>query len=184
MISGAPSSIRRARRLFLLIILLYKSLRSDVANLPPSSCTIGLKSGGITGISVRIIHSGLVPAVRNASITSILLTSLAAFCEVVVASSALSFSSSASRSTLLKSSRIASAPIPTLNSSPYWSYNSLYSCSDNIFLNGISVSPGSITIYEAKYNTFSRFLGPMSRIKSIRLGIPLKYQICDTGAAK
>ena len=44
--------------LFLLITLRYKSFRSDVANLPPSSGTKGLNSGGITGITFKIIHSG------------------------------------------------------------------------------------------------------------------------------
>ena len=39
--------------------LLYKSLRSEVANLPPSKGTKGLKSGGKTGKTSRIIHSGL-----------------------------------------------------------------------------------------------------------------------------
>ena len=104
MISGAPSSIRRASLLFLLIILLYKSFKSDVAKRPPSNCTIGLKSGGITGISVKIIHSGLVPAVKNASMTSILLMSLAAFWEVVFSSSSFNFATSDSKSTFLSSS--------------------------------------------------------------------------------
>ena len=47
-----------------------------------------------------------------------------------------------------------------------------------------SVSPASRTIYDAKYNTFSSTLGERSRISPIRLGIPLKYHICDTGAAR
>ena len=41
--------------------LLYKSFKSDVANLPPSRGTSGLSSGGITGTEVKIIHSGLFP---------------------------------------------------------------------------------------------------------------------------
>ena len=32
-----------------------------MANLPPSRGTNGLNSGGITGIEVKIIHSGLFP---------------------------------------------------------------------------------------------------------------------------
>ena len=32
-----------------------------MANLPPSSGTKGLSSGGITGTEVKIIHSGLFP---------------------------------------------------------------------------------------------------------------------------
>ena len=57
-ISGAPSSSKRFNLLFLLITLLYKSLRSEVANLPPSNGTSGLKSGGKTGSTFMIIHSG------------------------------------------------------------------------------------------------------------------------------
>ncbi len=41
MISGAPRSSRRLRRLFRLITRRYRSFRSDVANRPPSSWTIG-----------------------------------------------------------------------------------------------------------------------------------------------
>ena len=37
--------------------------------------------------------------------------------------------------------------------------------------------------YSMKYKTFSSVLGEISRIRPIRLGIPLKYQILDTGAA-
>src|SRR5699024_12375058 len=40
-ISGAPSSSSRARRLFRLIIRRYRSFKSEVANRPPSSCTMG-----------------------------------------------------------------------------------------------------------------------------------------------
>ena len=59
--SGAFKSKSLFRRLFLLITLLYKSFKSEVANLPPSKGTSGLNSGGITGTDVRIIHSGLFP---------------------------------------------------------------------------------------------------------------------------
>ena len=38
-------------------------------------------------------------------------------------------------------------------------------------------------MYNAKYTTLSRFLGEISNTKAILLGIPLKYQICATGAA-
>ena len=43
----------------ILKVLLYKSFRSEVANLPPSKGTNGLNSGGITGRTFNIIHSGL-----------------------------------------------------------------------------------------------------------------------------
>src|SRR5690242_21336764 len=67
MISGAPRSISRLRRLLRLITRRYRSLRSLVAKRPPSSCTIGRRSGGITGRIVRIIHSGLERERRNRS---------------------------------------------------------------------------------------------------------------------
>ena len=60
MISGALNSSNLLSLLFLLMTLLYKSLRSEVANLPPSRGTKGLKSGGKTGRTSRIIHSGLL----------------------------------------------------------------------------------------------------------------------------
>ena len=40
-----------------------------MANLPPSRGTNGLNSGGITGITVNIIHSGLLPVLINESIS-------------------------------------------------------------------------------------------------------------------
>ncbi len=157
---------------------------SDVAKRPPSSCTIGLKSGGITGITVKIIHSGLLPDSRKASITSRRLIILALFCPEEPLSSAFSSTDSSSRSMLISSSIIDSAPIPARNESPYLLLASWYSASDNTcFCCRLVPSCVSSTIYEAKYNTFSRFLGDTSSISPIRLGIPLKYQICDTGAA-
>ena len=65
--SGALSSIKRANLLLRFITLLYKSFKSEEANLPPSRGTSGLNSGGITGITVKIIHSGLLPEVMKAS---------------------------------------------------------------------------------------------------------------------
>ena len=67
MISGALSSRSLFNLLFLLITLLYKSFKSDVANLPPSRGTKGLRSGGKTGNTFIIIHSGLLPESLNAS---------------------------------------------------------------------------------------------------------------------
>ena len=182
-ISGAPSSRSFSRRLFLLIILLYKSFKSDVAKRPPSSCTIGLKSGGITGTTLSIIHSGLFPEFLNASTTSSLFTILALFCPDAFSRAAFNSTASFSRSIDESNSSTASAPIPTLNASPYLSYASLYSFSERTCLYISSVSPGSRTTYDAKYNTFSSIRGDISRINPILLGIPLKYQICETGAA-
>ena len=57
--SGALISISLFKRLFLIITLRYKSFKSEVANLPPSKGTNGRNSGGITGTTFIIIHSGL-----------------------------------------------------------------------------------------------------------------------------
>ena len=40
-----------------------------MAKRPPSSCTIGRRSGGMTGSTFRIIHSGRLPDLRKASTT-------------------------------------------------------------------------------------------------------------------
>ena len=146
MISGAPSSSSLLRRLFLFIILLYRSLRSDVANLPPSSCTMGRRSGGITGIASIIIHSGLFPEPLNASTTSSLFIILARFCPVDSLSCCLSSTLSPSRSISISSSFTASAPIPTRNLLPCVARASWYSFSDSTCLYLSSVSPGSSTI--------------------------------------
>ena len=66
--SGAFRSKSLFNLLFLFITLLYKSFKSEVANLPPSKGTKGLNSGGITGTVVGIIHSGLFPELINDSI--------------------------------------------------------------------------------------------------------------------
>ena len=115
MISGAPSSSSLFRRLFLLMILRYKSFKSEVANLPPSSWTIGRRSGGSTGMASMIIHSGLFPDARKDSTTSSLFTILARFCPFVLSffSSVESSSHSLSKSIASRSSLIASAPMPT-----------------------------------------------------------------------
>ena len=56
--SGALISISRRKRLLRIITRRYKSFKSEVANLPPSSGTSGRKSGGITGTTSSTIHSG------------------------------------------------------------------------------------------------------------------------------
>ena len=184
MISGAPSSSNLFNLLFLFITLLYKSFKSDVANLPPSNCTIGLKSGGITGTTFITIHSGLFPDCLNASTVSNLFINFAFLCSLAFSKSfsieAVNFSKSISSNSFL----IASAPISALNDFlPYFSSASWYSFSFKIWHFSNPDVPLSVTIYEAKYITFSRFLGEISSIKAILLGIPLKYQICATGAA-
>ena len=63
--SGAIISCKRAKRLFRFITRRYKSFRSEVAKRPPSSWTIGLKSGGKTGIMSSTIHDGSEPEAIN-----------------------------------------------------------------------------------------------------------------------
>ena len=121
MISGAPSSKSLLKRLFLLMILLYRSFKSDVAKRPPSNCTIGRKSGGITGITSMIIHSGLFPDSRNASTTSSLLMIRARLCPVASFKPAFNSAASFSKSMASNSSLIASAPMPTRKLLPYFS---------------------------------------------------------------
>ncbi len=115
-ISGAPISRSLFSLLFLFITLLYKSFKSLVANLPPSSWTIGLSSGGITGRTSSIIHSGLFPLVKNASTTSSLLEILTFFWPFASSSSLIKDSYSFLRSMLARSFLTASAPISAWNS--------------------------------------------------------------------
>ncbi|EKE00695.1 MAG: hypothetical protein ACD_21C00290G0005 [uncultured bacterium] len=98
-ISGAFKSKSRLRRLLRLITLRYKSLRSEVANLPPSSGTNGRKSGGNTGNTVKIIHSGLFFDSWNASSTrNLLLIFLNLVLEFVLAKSVRNSSICAAKS--------------------------------------------------------------------------------------
>ena len=78
--SGACSSISFFNRLLRLITRRYRSFRSLVAKRPPSSGTSGRSSGGITGITSRIIHSGLLPLLRNDSTTRRRLACFSFFC--------------------------------------------------------------------------------------------------------
>ena len=119
--SGALSSKRCLRRLFLLITRRYKSFKSDVAYLPPSSGTIGLSAGGITGKIVKIIHSGRTPALIMLRISfsrRLVLRASSGFdsarysCSIVFANS--------DKSTCSIKRLTASAPIPASNTSPYF----------------------------------------------------------------
>ena len=116
MIAGASRSSRRLSRLLRLITRRYRSLRSDAAKRPPSSWTIGRRSGGMTGMTSRIMFAGLLPPFRKASTTSRRLTAFSRFCfwESSSAMMALSFSASEGRSMAASRSRTASAPIPPL----------------------------------------------------------------------
>src|ERR687897_81243 len=56
MISGAPSSSSRLSRLLRLMTRRYRSFRSEVAKRPPSSWTIGRRSGGMTGRTDKLLE--------------------------------------------------------------------------------------------------------------------------------
>ena len=117
--SGAAKSKSRLRRLFRLMTRRYKSFRSDVANRPPSSGTRGRKSGGRTGNTVKIIHSGLLPDFTNASINFKRLVSfLILVSELVCGSCSRITAISSSISISFIRFWIASAPILASNSSP------------------------------------------------------------------
>ncbi len=110
MMSGAFSSSRRFNRLLRLITRRYRSFRSDVAKRPPSSGTSGRSSGGSTGSTSRIIHSGLMPDFWNASSTFRRLAIFLILVSEPVASSSLrSFSISEFTSSDFSSSRMPSA---------------------------------------------------------------------------
>ncbi len=118
MISGAFSSMSRIKRLLRWITRRYRSLRSEVAKRPPSSCTIGRKSGGITGITLKIIHSGLFPDTRKFSTISMRRSKrLSLFAPFSIIFSR-NCATSASRSRFCKRVRIASAPIPAVKPPP------------------------------------------------------------------
>ena len=118
MISGAFKSKSLLRRLFLFITLLYKSLRSDVANLPPSNGTKGLNSGGITGTVVNIIHSGLFPDEINDSINLSLLIVLSSVTfDLTSTKESLNIFCSFFKSSPKSISLTASAPMPALKES-------------------------------------------------------------------
>ena len=119
--SGAFKSINLFNLLFLFITLRYKSFKSEVANLPPSRGTKGLSSGGITGMHVKIIHSGLFPELINDSISFNLLIALSsATFDLTSFKTDFNLSLSFLRFKFSKIFLIASAPIPTSNeSSPY-----------------------------------------------------------------
>ena len=98
--------------------------------------------------------------------------------------SSRSCAASASRSICISSSLMAAAPMLALKRSPNLSRASRYSRSESkIYLYSRPVSPGSVTIYDAKYSTRSRSLALMSNSWRMRLGAPRKYQMCETGAA-
>ncbi len=121
MMSGACSSRSFFSLLFLFITLRYRSFRSLVANLPPSSCTIGLRSGGMTGRTSRTIHSGLLPDSLKASTSSRRLLALSLLEPDEVLISSLSSSEREVMSISFRRSWTASAPMPALKRLWYFS---------------------------------------------------------------
>ena len=73
---------------------------------------MGRRSGGMTGSTERIIHSGRVPLRRNASMRRSRLMAFLRRMPDVVRTSPCSFAPSVSRSMRMISSRTASAPMP------------------------------------------------------------------------
>ena len=118
-ISGALSSSRRFRRLLRLITRRYKSFRSEVAKRPPSSGTSGRRSGGNTGNTVITIHCGLLPESVKASTSFKRLDKrLNLVSDLVLSISSRNCWASRFRSTCCNNSKMASAPILALKSSP------------------------------------------------------------------
>ncbi len=146
MISGAPSSRSLFRRLLRLMILRYRSFRSDVAKRPPSSWTMGRRSGGMTGMQSMTIQEGSLPLSRKDSTTSSLLMILALFWPFASVIWEDRSWYSCSTLTACRSSLTASAPMPARKRGPYFSFASWYSFSVRTCLYSSSVSPGSSTM--------------------------------------
>ena len=183
--SGAAKSNRRFKRLLRLITRRYRSLRSDVAKRPPSNGTNGRRSGGRTGNTFKIIHSGLLPDVKNASISlRRLVTFLRRVSELIEGNSSRICSICSAKLIARSNSRTASAPILASNSSPYSSNASRYVSSVSIWPRSSVVMPGSITTNDSKYSTRSISRNVISSIKPIRDGSDFKNQMWATGLAR
>ncbi len=130
MMSGAFRSSSRLRRLLRLITRRYRSFRSEVAKRPPSRGTSGRRSGGSTGNTVMIIHSGALPDAWKPSISLRRLDSFFSLVSELVASmSSRRVLISSCRSSSNSNCWTASAPILASNSSPNCSSASKYSSS-------------------------------------------------------
>jgi hypothetical protein len=90
------------RRLLRLMTRRYRSLRSEVAKRPPSSGTSGRSSGGSTGSTVRIIHSGGCRSLRSDSISLRRLDSFLILVSELVSISSRIWRISTSRSMVLQ----------------------------------------------------------------------------------
>ncbi len=94
-----------------LITRRYRSFRSLVAKRPPSSCTIGRSSGGMTGTTCSTIAAGELPVARKELTTRRRLMARIFFWPLPVAICSRSSSPSASRSKASRRFWIASAPM-------------------------------------------------------------------------
>ena len=83
-----------------------------MANLPPSSCTMGRRSGGITGMQSSTMPIGLFLVDRNADTTFSRLSARALRWPLPVRMMSRSDCASPSRSKLASRSWIAWAPMP------------------------------------------------------------------------
>jgi len=121
-ISGAFKSINFLRRLLRLMTRRYKSFKSEVAKRPPSSGTKGRRSGGITGMTSKTIHSALFPDILKSSTIFRVFAIFLAFVPAGVAFSISfrSFLHRDPRSISFRNSLTASAPILALNAPPYF----------------------------------------------------------------
>ena len=107
------------KRLLRLMIRRYKSFKSDAAKRPPSSGTSGRKSGGMTGKTLKIIHSGRLPLSLNSSIVLMRRTSLVRSTSLCVSlSCACKAGISLSKSMPSNNVRMAGAPMSTLRRVP------------------------------------------------------------------
>ena len=129
MISGAPRSSSLFSRLFRLMTLRYRSLRSLVANRPPSSWTIGRRSGGITGMQSSTMPMGELRVFRNALTTLSRFSARAFFWPLPMRIVSRRLCASASRSKLASRSWMACAPMPPRKYRPNRSRISRYSSS-------------------------------------------------------
>ncbi len=100
--------------------LLYKSFKSDEAYLPPSSCTIGLKSGGKTGKTSINIHSGLIFALNIPWKSFNLLKTFFFMAGGASLASWAILSVSFFKSIFENISFTTSAPVPASKTSPYF----------------------------------------------------------------
>ena len=118
MTSGAPMLISFLRRLLRLMTRRYRSFKSDAAKRPPSSCTIGRRSGGITARRVRIVHSALMPAFLSELTSLMRFMIFLSFCPLLFSRSFSSSPTSVSRLIFMTISRSDSAPVPARKTCP------------------------------------------------------------------